>query len=356
MQAYTTSEAPPARRLFDDPYRAVAAAFPDDATTQDQLTFMLNWAVRAPSVLNTQPWLFAVDGTLVRVYADRSRQLERLDPMSRELTISCGLALFFLEVAARRFGYAVEFYLQPCAEHPDLLGAMLLAERCTPTADEEALFDAIDAHTTACYSFDDTPLPETTLERLLVAAASEGSSLRAIVDGETKRTLAYLVALALHTQAEDPHLSAEVLSWLRPDGDTRQDGVPERLYSLWDRHAALRISPSRLAAYRRRLMEDAPALLVLATDADDTLAWLQAGRALGRLLRTAALESFQVAYSNQALEVGLLHEELGRLTGDAYPQLLLRVGHTRYRDRTPRRPVRDVLLKAQSQEWTWSAV
>jgi hypothetical protein len=37
----------------------------------------------APSLHNSQPWRFRIDGTAIEVYADRARQLRVLDPAGR---------------------------------------------------------------------------------------------------------------------------------------------------------------------------------------------------------------------------------------------------------------------------------
>ncbi|MEL6614153.1 MAG: nitroreductase family protein, partial [Bacteroidota bacterium] len=49
------------------PRTATDADFPADGSPEAQLTAMLNWAVLAPSVFNTQPWRFAVAGDTVHL-------------------------------------------------------------------------------------------------------------------------------------------------------------------------------------------------------------------------------------------------------------------------------------------------
>lgn len=61
--------------------------------TPEQVTRVLDTAVRAPSVHNTQPWQFEVDGDELRVHVDRSWQLSQQDPEGRELVLSCGAAV-----------------------------------------------------------------------------------------------------------------------------------------------------------------------------------------------------------------------------------------------------------------------
>ena len=45
-------------------------------------------ACRAPSVHNTQPWLWRLDGDRIELHADRRRQLPVADPSGRNLVIS----------------------------------------------------------------------------------------------------------------------------------------------------------------------------------------------------------------------------------------------------------------------------
>ena len=85
------------------PWNVSSADFPGDGDAEEKLAFLLRDAVLAPSGHNTQPWLFRVDGDAVDLYADRTQALPVVDPEDRELTISCGAALFNLRVALRRF-------------------------------------------------------------------------------------------------------------------------------------------------------------------------------------------------------------------------------------------------------------
>jgi nitroreductase len=62
-------------------------------------------ATAAPSIHNTQPWLFRLRGDTVDVLVDRRRQLHTLDPDGREMFVSVGAAMFNLRVAVRAHGW-----------------------------------------------------------------------------------------------------------------------------------------------------------------------------------------------------------------------------------------------------------
>ena len=78
--------------------------FPAIGTPVEQMEFVLNYAVLAPSNHNTQPWLFEIHGDAIHLFVDRSRALPMTDPEDREMLISCGAALLNLRVAMRHFG------------------------------------------------------------------------------------------------------------------------------------------------------------------------------------------------------------------------------------------------------------
>src|SRR5688572_20961435 len=71
----------------------------------EQMRFLLQYAVLAPSTHNTQPWSFRLTRRGVDVYADSSRRLPVLDPQNRELFMSLGAAIMNFRIAAAHFGF-----------------------------------------------------------------------------------------------------------------------------------------------------------------------------------------------------------------------------------------------------------
>ena len=64
--------------------------FPANASSEEKLTFLLRYAILAPSSYNTQPWRFNISGNEIDVFADRSRWLQVADADQRELYLSLG--------------------------------------------------------------------------------------------------------------------------------------------------------------------------------------------------------------------------------------------------------------------------
>ena len=77
------------------------ADFPHSGTREEQLRFLVNYAVLAPSNHNTQPWKFCIHDDSLDVLVDKSSALNFIDPLFRQLAISCGAAIGMFEVAAK---------------------------------------------------------------------------------------------------------------------------------------------------------------------------------------------------------------------------------------------------------------
>src|SRR5215208_288452 len=111
---------------LDDSWNVSEEEFPLQGGPEEKLRFLLNYAVLAASGHNTQPWLFRISGDKVELYADRTRGLAVVDPEDRALTISCGAALFHLQVAVRHVGYTGEVETVPDLDEMDLLARVRL--------------------------------------------------------------------------------------------------------------------------------------------------------------------------------------------------------------------------------------
>ncbi len=79
--------------LSENPWEVSEQDFPYDADIEDQLRFLLRFAILAPSARNSQPWSFRVRGNRVLLLADFARSQPVSDPNRRELYIALACAL-----------------------------------------------------------------------------------------------------------------------------------------------------------------------------------------------------------------------------------------------------------------------
>lgn len=313
----------------------------------DTLTSLIHAAVMAPSSHNTQPWLFRLDGDVIDLLADRTRALPVNDPEDRELTVSCGCALFNLRVAAAAAGLQARVQSFPDATDPDLLARVRL-ERAGARLAEASLSDAIATRRTYRERFSSTPPDSIALRALVDAARAEGASLD-ILDTDSRRTTAAaLVAEGDAVQWANPCWRRELAAWMHPR--RRGDGLVLPALAIPVAQIVVRTFDMGhgVAAKDRQLADESPVLAVLSTASDTPTDWLAAGQALQRLLLVGVQRGLQASYLNQAAQVASLRPRLQQLTGrPGCAQVLLRIGTpTKVPPVAPRRPLADVMVAA----------
>jgi nitroreductase len=300
----------------------------DEPIGKDRLEELLRAAVWAPSSHNTQPWVFQQGPDAIRLFADRTRALPANDPHDRELTISCGCALFNLRVAAAAHGLGSAVKTWPDPNDEDLLAELDLGSGDDESGEIGGLIEQIPHRRTHRKRFEDRQVPAETLQKLSAAVAAEGSELLLIDDAADRETIVGLVADGDDVQWSDPSWRRELAQWMHPR--RRGDGltVPGLVAPIAQAVVRTFDMGNGVAAKDRELAESSPALAVLATREDTADCWLAAGQALERCLLTAAREGLQASYLNQPIQVAALRPRLQDvLAGRPYPQVLLRFGY-----------------------------
>jgi hypothetical protein len=318
--------------------------------TADVVDYLVATASRAPSVHNTQPWRFRFGDGTIELRADPERGLRVADYSGRELVISCGAALFTLELAIRGLGLEPRTVLLPDPGEPRLLARVHALPGGRLTHDESRLMGAVTRRHTHRGAFSDIPPSTDLLDHLRWAARHEGAWLSIVPEGPQADSIVELAWTADTEQRTDLAWRVEMNNWVNEPGSVLRDGVPVDSYPEELTAYNGRQLPVRDFSGRRRwgtgesAESGASVLAVLSTNSDRPRAWLHAGVALQRVLLTAADAWVFAAFATQPLEVpqirGALREVLG--TSD-HPQMLFRLGHAPSAAVTPRRPVRAVL-------------
>lgn len=302
-------------------------------------------AVQAPSSHNTQPWLFELGDRTVDVYADRTRALPVNDPHDRELTISCGAAVFNLLVAARHHDLEPSVWTFPDDGDPDLLARIELAP--ADSSSPGPLFEMIGTRRTTREPFADDAVPDGLAETLADLAAGHGVSMR-LVEGHDRAQLSDLVAEGDRAQFADPRWRRELASWMHPRRHGEGLVVPEVLGLATRAVVSLVDLGESTGDKDHELLESAPVVAVLSTEHDDPEAWLTAGQALEHVLLTAARDDVHAGYLNQPCQVEGLRDRLRQLDPERrYPQVVVRLGRVAASpSAAPRRPIAAVLVDA----------
>ena len=291
----------------------------------------LELAVRAPSLHNSQPWRWRLDGSIVHLYLDAARQLRATDPDARELVISCGAALHHLQVGLAGQGRQVRVRRLPDPAEPTLLASITLTDHLPAPADS-GLGNAILSRRTDRRRFGSWPVPAELIGELLELADLRGARLLPVTEPTLRRRLFRAIAVAAERQAADPALTAELAAWSgRNPGSA--DGVPAAHVPEPQRapgQPPLRpFSHPQLPESTHDGEPEAAALLLLSTIGDGPLQWLLAGEITSAALLAVTRDGLASSVLSQPLEVDDTRAFLRRHVAGGglwQPQLVLRLG------------------------------
>ena len=250
------------------------AAIPDTGTLETALDI----AARAPSAQNSQPWLWRIARDAVHLYADRSRQLGDTAADHRDVLLSCGAVLDHCVVALAALGWRARIRRFPDRSDTNHLALIEVIEQPSPAASVE-LAAAIAERRADRRPYSGVSMPAGTLELLYIRAARRDVVLGVV---PTQR-------------------------WGRDD-----DGV------------VLNYG----AAGRGLARDSGGAVVTLGTEVDNDLSRLRAGETMSRILLSATalgLVSCPLTdpLRNSRDRLALACEVFD---GDAYPQVLIRLG------------------------------
>lgn len=317
-------------------------------------------ANRAPSIHNTQPWLWELHPDHLSLRADRDRQLRIADPDGHSLLISCGAALGLTELGLRTLGWTVQTTRVPDPTDRDLLAEFRVTGPGQVTAHDTELFAAAQRRQSDRRPFRNEEIPPDVVEELRDAAAGPGVNADFPARPDQRVNLAVAVGWADRIEADDPEYIAEMNRWLR-ESDAHTDGVPAAAIPNvppgQPRHTDVPLRDFEVGVPGRLLIErgvdERPLIAVLLTQSDTSEEQLLAGEAMMRLMLQAELLGLGTCPLSQAVDLVAFRSRVRTLMGwQGVPQMMLRLGYPVAGDlqaaRTPRRPVADVLQEVTS--------
>jgi nitroreductase len=310
--------------------------------------YLIATAGRAPSVHNTQPWRFRVGKYAIELYADPARKL-RVDPVGREMLISCGAALFGLRLAVRSLGFVPVVDLLPVAARLRLLAMVRLGAAQPMTARERQLLAALPHRHTHRGPWEPGPLPAGLAAAIQHDVLAEGAELVIVGRTLSYHKLADIMIAAARRQDLDPAAREEMLQWTRGAADPASDGVPAHAFPVQAGRQPGQL-PQRDFDQGRGLGllpgggPPPAATAVLVTSGDGRADWLRAGQALHRLLAHAASKWVSASLYTQPLEARAIRTLIqDRLDLPGHPQILIQLGLAHTTHATARRPPADLI-------------
>lgn len=336
-------------------FSELAGELPNAASPPQEIArFVVEAAVYAPSVHNTQPWWFYAADHEIGVHADNERRLRIADPDGREMLISCGAALFTSRVALRYLGIVPKVRVLPDPELGTLVAKINWTDWVPRIDYEREFFAQIKQRRTHRGGFDPKPVPEPIVSALMDEALKEKATLRILSQEPERNALAAVVEAGDYALRLNADRAREESRWSSPPGSTRREGVPATAYPA----TPDRIEPNFPArdfahghgwglppAEEGQMPRSAGLVAMLTTATDRPEDWIAAGQALQRVLLFATACGLSAALHSQPLEISQLRDFITVQFCDGdHPQMAVRIGATSDKALSIRRPVDDVLI------------
>ncbi|KLO33511.1 Acg family FMN-binding oxidoreductase [Mycobacterium haemophilum] len=306
-------------------------------------------ACRAPSVHNSQPWRWVLEGAVLRLFVDPRRWVRSTDRSGREAIISCGAVLDHLRIAMVAAGWQANIDRFPNPNNRDHLASVEFSPLEFVTDAQRKRAEAILQRRT-----DRLPLGLPTywasFEPVLRSSIDESIAMLDVLADELRPQLAEASQLTEALRRDDVSYHAELQWWTSPFA--LAEGVPpDALPSVLERQRVdvARDFPARSNAERRvEVAVDWSKILVLSTAEDSRAEVLGCGEVLSTVLLECTMAGMATCTLTHLIELDESRDIVRGLIGErGEPQVLIRVGIAPPMEElpaaTPRRPLDDVL-------------
>ena len=331
----------------------------EDAVETQVIEDAVRLACRAPSLYNSQPWLWVTNSGRLDLFLDPSRVLHT-DRSMREAHISCGAVLDHLRVAMTAAGWMANVDRFPTPNNPGHLATVKFTRLDCVTDDQRRRADAILKRRTDRLPFMapfTAPISWDAIEDVLRSQVGADAVRLDVLPDEMRPRLTWAAQLTESLRLYDSAYHSELGWWTAPFEVS--EGIPySSLVSAAesDRVGVNRVFPVTHNRERRaEVGQDYSKILMLSTDDDSPSDALACGEALSAVLLECTMAGFATCPVTHLTELSVSRELLAAETDHTdLPQILIRVGVVpalgEVPPATPRRPLADVLrLKNQPE-------
>jgi hypothetical protein len=308
-------------------------------------------ACRAPSMHNSQPWRWVLEGNALQLFADADRVVRATDTSGREALMACGAVLDHLRVAMAAAGYTANVDRFPNPNNRLHVASVDFTPMKFVTDGHRQRANAILLRRTDRLPFAAPPDWDSFESELRDTVDSDRVRID-IVPDDRRRQLAEASQLTESLRLYDSSYHAELKWWTAPFDAF--EGIPHS--SLLSAAESDRVDIGRsfpVTHHRERrteVDEDHAKVAVLSTYDDTPLSVLRCGELLSAVLLDATMVGLATCTLTHITELSasreILAELIGQSTDDITPQVLIRIGLAPSIEDipppTPRRPVDDV--------------
>ena len=287
--------------------------------------FMVEYAIKAPSGHNTQPWLFRINENNIEIHPNFDRALPVVDFDNRELFISLGTAL------EKGYDYDVEL---------TKTGIITVYLSSPDTSGYNSLFQQIPLRQTNRSIYNGKQIPEENIAELREVINDENINIRFYKHGTPEfDAIRNYIEQGNRIQMQDKAFKKELKEWMRfnrKHSEKTNDGLSYLVFGAPNlpKFISKPIIGQAVNEWSQvkgdnKKIASASHLVLFTTQNDNIPEWIDLGRNLQRFLLKSTELNIIHSYFNQPNEVRELSVKMAESLGLAgeYPTILLRMGY-----------------------------
>ncbi|MDR2921305.1 MAG: nitroreductase [Tannerella sp.] len=313
---------------------------------------MVEYAVKAPSGHNTQPWKFSIGENAIDIIPDFSKTLPVVDSDNRELFISLGCAAENLCITASTLGYKTDMSISQ-------EGIISIHLAKSDSVGHDSLFSQIEKRQTNRGVYESKRVEENILKDCL-SVIPEGKEIRFYYwenGSDSYERVKQLIMEGNTIQMDDAMFVTELKSWMRmnkKESVAKKDGLGYDVFGAPNLPAFIaRPAIGSFLNSKKQNKGDLKKIessshFILFTSVNNTVSdWITFGRFMQRFLLKSTAHGIAHAYMNQPCEVGELRLKLKEQFSldNEYPQILLRIGYAEPAPYAKRKRIDEVIVK-----------
>jgi nitroreductase len=285
------------------------ANFPASGSMNDKLTYLVKFAMLAPSSHNTQPWKFIVNKNTITFAADTSKWLTVADSDKRELYISLGCSIENLLIASDHYGMNYNIQYLPDENNPDIAAIFTYEDKMNEPK-PDPLFNEILKRLTNRNKFEDRPVDNALLEKLKSAAVND-LKIYFVSDKNKIEDINKLVIEADKTEFANPGFRKELGKWLG-----RGAFGSGKFMSGFSKFVVEHINIGKMIAKSdSSRMLSSPVFGIIYSDSAeiDRLTEIMTGRTFERIYLTASMLGLSLQPMSQLMQLKDIKQNLGKI-------------------------------------------
>lgn len=312
---------------------------------------LVEFATKAPSGHNTQPWLFKVLNTAIEIHPDFSKALPVVDADHRELYVSLGCAAENLCVAASEFGFKSTVKIKK--DKHTYIQIQLKKEQIF----KNVLFGEISKRQTNRSIYQNRIVTDEKLSVLQNLPVYEGIHIRYFSNGSHEFEILTEFILQGNTiQMNDSAFKDELLHWIRFNKfqtGKEQNGLTNTVMGIPSVPAFIGkpivksfFKPEKQNKTDLAKIHSSSHLALFTIEKNNPESWIQLGRVHERFLLEISHLGISASYLNQPCEVrsvATAMQEKLKLKNE-HPVILVRLGYASPMPFSPRRSPEKVII------------